>query len=91
MLVSFGARMKSQMTKSEVKNTKEVLNLRIHVERVINRIKFFKIFKGTIPVTMIQRIDDIILTCAALCNLKPKLIKTKEDDSQKQPESFTLN
>ena len=48
-----------------------------------NRIKIFRILKGTIPMTMIQHVGDIILTCAALCNLKPKLIKTKENDSQK--------
>ena len=54
-----------------------------HVEIAINPTKFFRIIKGTIPVTMIQHADDIILTCAALCNLKPKLIKTKEKHSQK--------
>ena len=83
LVVPPGAGVKSQMTKSEVKKTKEVANLRIHVERAINRIKFFRILKGTIPVTMIQHVDDIILTCAVLCNLKPKLIKTKEKGSQK--------
>ena len=62
--------------------TKKKANLRIHVERAINRIKFFTILKATLPVTMIKH-DDIILTCAALCNLKPKLIKTKEKDSHK--------
>ena len=74
-------KLKSQMTKSEVKKTKEVANLQINVERAINRIKFFRILKGTIPVTMIEHVDDIILICAAWCNLKPKLIKTKENDS----------
>ena len=83
LVVPPGARVKSQMTKSEVKKTKEVANWRIHVERAINRIKFFMILKGTIPFTMIQNVDNIILTCTALCNLKPKLIKTKEKDSQK--------
>ena len=55
----------------------------IHVERSMNQIKFFRILKGTIPVTMMQHVDGIILTCAALRNLKPKLIKTKEKDSHK--------
>ena len=53
LVVPPGTRVKSQMTKSEVKKTKEVANLRIHVERAINRIKFFRILKGNIPVTMI--------------------------------------
>ena len=73
-----GARVESQMTTSEAKKTKEVAKLRIHVERAINRIRFFRILKGTIPVTMMQHVDDITLTCAALCNLKSKLIKPKQ-------------
>ena len=71
------------MKKSEFKKTKEVANFRIQVERVINRIKMFRIVKVTIPMTMIQHVDDIILTCAALFNLKPKLIKTKDKNSKK--------
>ena len=78
-----GARVKSQMTKSGLRKTKEVANLQIHVERATNRIIFFRISKGPIPITMIQHVYYIILTCAALCNLKPKLIKTKAKDSQK--------
>ena len=45
LVVSPDARVKSQMIKSEVKKTKEVANFRIHVERALNRIKFFRIFK----------------------------------------------
>ena len=82
LVVSPGARVESQMTTSEAKKTKEVAKLRIHVERAINRIRFFRILKGTIPVTMMQHVDDITLTCAALCNLKSKLIKTKAKNSQ---------
>ena len=74
-----GARAKSHMTADECKKTKDIANLRIHVERAINRIKFFQILKGVIPVTMLQHIDDIVVTCAALSNLKPKLIKKKSN------------
>ena len=65
MVVPPGARVKSQMKKFEVKKTKEVANLRIHVERVINGIKFFRFLKGTVPVTIKQHVYDIILTCVA--------------------------
>ena len=58
------ARVKSQTTKSEVKKTKEVANLPTHFKRTINRIIFFRILKGIIIVTMIQHVDDIILTCS---------------------------
>ena len=70
-----GARVKSQMTANECKKTKHVANLRIHVERAINRIKTFRILKNTLPITMLRHMDDIILACAALCNLKPCLIQ----------------
>ena len=74
-----GARAKSQMTTDECKKTNDIANLRIHVERAINRIKFFQILKGVIPVTMLHHIDDIVLTCAALSNLKPKFIEKKSN------------
>ena len=78
LLAPPGVRVRSQMTKSEVKKTKELAILRIPVERATNWLNFFRILKGTIPVTMIQHTHYILLTCAALCNLKPKLIKTKK-------------
>ena len=83
LVVPSSARVKSQMTKSEVKKTKEVPNLRILVERAVNRTRFFRILKGTILLKMMQHVHDMILTCAALCNLKSELIKTKEKDLQK--------
>ena len=70
-----GARVKSQMTAKECKKTKEVANLRIHVERAINRLKYFRILKNTFPITMLPFADDIIRTCAAICNIQPPLIK----------------
>ena len=70
-----GARVKAQMTTSECKRTKDIANLRIHVERAINRIKTYRILKHTLPITMLQHADDIVRTCAALCNLKPLLIQ----------------
>ena len=77
LIVPPGARIKSQMTTSECKKTKHVANLRIHVERAINRIKCFRILNSTLPVTMLQHADDIVLSCSALCNLKPTLIRSK--------------
>ena len=75
-----GARAKSQMTKKkEVQKTKETANFRIHVERAINRIKNYQILKGTLPITMMQHVDEIVLVCAALCNIKNVLIQTKKD------------
>ena len=54
----------------KVQKTKETTNLRIHVERAINRIKNYRIRKGTLPITMMQHVDEIVLVCAAFCNIK---------------------
>ena len=54
MFVPSDPKVKSQTTRSEVKKT----NLRIHGESAINRRKSFRVLKGTIPVTMIQHVDD---------------------------------
>ena len=45
LVIPPGKRAKSQMTESECLKTKTVANLRIHVERAINRIKYFRILK----------------------------------------------
>ena len=75
--------MKSHMTSAEVKkNNKDVTNFRNHVKRVINRIKSFRILKNTLPVSSLQHIDDILWICAALCNLKPKLICSKKEEDK---------
>ena len=49
----------SQMTEVEAKKTKEVANLRIHVEPAINRIKTYRILKTVMPITMLHHCDDI--------------------------------
>ena len=52
---------KSQMTKKEVQKTKEIANLRIHAEMIINRIKNDPILKGTMPITLMNHVDEIFL------------------------------
>ena len=67
LYVAPGARVKSQMTTSECKQTKEVANLRFHVERAICRMKTFQLLKDTLPLTMLSYADVLhYATCAAL-------------------------
>ena len=70
-----GTRIKSQMTSLEVRKTKKIANLRIHVERSISRIKSHRILKSVLPVTVLHSCGDIIRICAGLRNLKPLLFK----------------
>ena len=59
---------KSQFTEDEVKTTREVAKLRIHVERAINRMKTFRIIKSVLLITLLHNADDIMLSFVALCN-----------------------
>ena len=63
-----------QMTRQNVQATKKIANARIHVERAIGRMKWFAILQNTLPINLVPLIDDIIVVCAALCNLLPTLV-----------------
>ncbi|XP_078681475.1 uncharacterized protein LOC144916269 [Branchiostoma floridae x Branchiostoma belcheri] len=66
----------NQQTSEAVAKTKKVANAKIHVERAIGRIKWFTILKNTVPVNMVPILDDIVVVCAALSNLRPPLVGT---------------
>jgi hypothetical protein len=68
-----GKRGQEQMTRKEVQKTKEIANLRIFVEQAIRRLKTFTILKNEMPITLLDKFDDIVTICAAICNLYPKL------------------
>ena len=74
---------KRQLSQEEVETSKQLSQVRIHVERVIGLLKNkFNILKGPIPVCLLKHkndvgvanIDKILLVCCALTNLsEPKL------------------
>lgn len=64
-----GKRGQEQFTKAEVAKTKEIANLRIFVEQAIRRLKTFRLIKHELPISLLGSIDNIVLICAALCNL----------------------
>ena len=41
--------------------------------------KKYQIFKGTLPITMMQYADEIVFVCAEFCNMKNVLIQTEKD------------
>lgn len=70
-----GRRGTSQMSTSEVRQTKDIANRRIYIEQAIRRMKTFRILKFELPLTLAQHIDYIVKTIAGLCNLYPPLPK----------------
>lgn len=63
-----------QFSKREVRETKNIANLRIHVERQMERIKNFRILQGVMPITMSHQATKIWKTCTRLTNLQPPLV-----------------
>ena len=65
----------SQMPASDVTKTKEIANRRIFVEQAIRRMKFFRILKCEVPLTLCQHLDDILKIVSGVCNMYPPLPK----------------
>lgn len=66
----------SNLTKSEVIETKRIASLRIHIERVIGRLREFEFLTphARIPYQTLDIIDEIVLIAAALINLQTPII-----------------
>lgn len=65
---------KKQFTENDDRNTKQVANARIHVERVIGRMKDFHIMKSELPLDMFDIFDHIVVVVAGLVNLQPPIV-----------------
>jgi len=70
-----GKRGNAQMTPAQVASNKRIANVRIIVEQVIRRLKCYKILKNIMPLTLLPHADNILMVCAALCNLQPPINK----------------
>ncbi len=64
---------KLQMLPGDVAETSKIANVRIYVEQAIRRIKIYKILSHELPMSLVPLSDDIVKTCAALCNLMEPL------------------
>ena len=51
----------TQMAASDVLITKNIARLRVHVERAIGRVKDYCILEGTLPASMWDSVNDIII------------------------------
>jgi hypothetical protein len=64
----------TQMTSRQVQDTKRVANVRIHVERVIRRLKVFRILSSTLDNKTLRHANDILFICAALTDLQLPIV-----------------
>ncbi|XP_033736361.1 uncharacterized protein LOC117324552 [Pecten maximus] len=58
-----------------VETTRRIANLRIHVERQMQRIKLFRILNGIMPISSADTASNVFKICTALTILYPPLIR----------------
>ena len=63
------------MFAEEVDKSRQMSNVRIHVEHAIGRLKTFRILQSTIPITQIDLLDDVMIVICALENLNCSVVK----------------
>lgn len=71
-----------QFTESEVQQTYHIAQVRIHVERMIQRIKLFNILNVQVPTELLPAMSDVVHMCCILANLQPPILKPNENDKQ---------
>lgn len=67
----------TKMTKSEVMESKIIASLRIHIERVIRRVRLFKLLKphSVVNNKLVNVLDDAVIIACGLINLQAPIIK----------------
>lgn len=67
----------AKLSKGEVKETKQIASLRIHIERVIRRLREFNMLKphACVNLHLVKALDEVIVIACALINLQDSLIK----------------
>ncbi|XP_034026129.1 uncharacterized protein si:dkey-56d12.4 [Thalassophryne amazonica] len=69
-----------QLSEEDNTHTRRIANVRVHVERVIRRLKNFRILSQTVPINLANKFDQILKICAALSNLRGEIIHEDEKD-----------
>ncbi|XP_063528978.1 uncharacterized protein LOC134740463 [Cydia strobilella] len=67
---------KSEFTREETDATYKIARVRIHVERIMQRLKIYQILHK-IPENLFYHIDDILHVCCVLVNLQPPIFSNK--------------
>lgn len=65
-----------KMTKEDVLLTKRIASVRIHIERIIKRIRDFKLLSphATCPSEIVQKLDGVIVIACGIVNLQKPII-----------------
>lgn len=70
-----------KFTDSEILETYNITQVRIHVERIIQLIKTYNILNLRVPTEMIAKMSDVFYVCCVLTNLQSPIIDEEHADS----------
>ena len=62
------------MSRKEVDASRKISKVRIQVERVIGRLRKFRILQSNIPMTQVKKLNDVIIIIASLDNLNNSVV-----------------
>lgn len=65
---------KKQMAARDIEYSRQIAHVRIHVERVIGRLRKFTILQSIIPVSQVDLLDDVMVIIAALVNVNNSVV-----------------
>lgn len=68
---------RDQLSIEEAISSQQIANERIHVERMIQRLKCYHIFDRIIPLNMLGSLNQIVTVCALLSNFQEPIMKNK--------------
>lgn len=69
---------RSQMTASECKNSEDIAKARIHIERIIQRIRTFHVLGSVVRLNMTDVVEQLFTVCAYLTNFQTPIIASGE-------------
>lgn len=68
----------AQFTFEELQETYHIAQVRVHVERVIQRVKLFNIVNSRVPIDLIPHMSEIMRMCCILVNLQAPVMNVPD-------------
>ena len=76
IIPDFNSRDRSQLSVREVMNSEQIALARIHIERIIQRIRNFDILDSTIKLSQKDVIEQVFTVCSYLANFQHPIKNT---------------
>jgi len=67
---------KRQLSAKEVDESRQLAHVRIHVERVIGRLKDYRILQTIIPICQVDLLDDVMAVVCGATNLNNSIVRS---------------